>query len=332
MKIGFLEKIKGAVKIDGYFIFLWIVFAFTASFILIVQCVSYQSEMVILVIPKNEKIAASSSEVTGNLAEVSETLFFYEKLLRNNPDLNDEWEFLSKDERKKMWNNKIETVHEPESTTLILRISDRSQVKSNLFAKKATDTLFDLASRYYNIKSDIDLRIVEGPITEVVLNGWYWIIFLSLLIGAFLSWLVQLFFVFIEKMLSTKPSLKFPAIKIPEIKKSGKNQKKELEKLIEGYAEKETNFFIAKEGLRFRKNNPPENLPVAFSAEMENGGEFSAENNQEEAIAEMQFGANNDASENKKEEDEDENDADAIPEPTAEDFKKRLNQLLKGDL
>jgi len=323
---GFLKKIKANVKIDGYFIFLWIIFAFTVGFVLTMQAVSYRSEMTVLVIPKNEKIAASSSEVAGNLAGMSETLFFYEKLLQNNPSLNDDWTLLSKDERKKMWNEKIKTIHKPESTTLVIRITDRSQSKASFIAKQATDTLFKVASRYYDIKNDVDLRIVEGPITEVVLYGWYWVILLSLLIGAFLSWLVQLFFIFIEKILSNKPSLRFPVIKIPEIKKSEKNQKEELEKLIEGYAEKETNFFAVKEGLKFRRNNPPENLPIAFFNKSEDDVNFPAEI-QDEVIVEMQPIALTDTLENKKEEDDV-----IVPEPTAEDFKKRLNQLLKGDL
>lgn len=326
----FLEKLKNRVKIDGYFIFLWLVFSGTFIFILLSQSVVYRSEMILLVVPKNEKIAITSEEIAGNLTEMAGTLFFYEKLLKDNPSIEDEWANFSKDKKKKLWNEKFKAFHQAGSTTFIVEITDKNQAQSNFLAKQSVNSLFNLAGRYYNIKTDIDLRILEGPITKMILRGWYWIVLAGILVGAFFSWLVQLFFLFIEKLFSTKSKLKFSSIKFPKIKKTSGRKKEDLEKLIENYTEKDNAFFAPKIKTEFRKSNPPMNLPIASAIEerdiQEEEDDIQAAEQEIEisAVKEEQIGLEQII---KKE-----NTNEIVPEPTEDDFKKRLNQLLRGDL
>ncbi len=325
----FFEKLKTWVKIDGYFIFLWIVFACTFIFIFLSQSVAYRSEMILLVVSKNEKIAVASEEIAGNLTEMVGTLFFYEKLLRDNPGIEDEWADFSKDKKKKLWNEKVKAFHQTGSTTFVVEITDKKQAQSNFLAKQSVAGLFNLAGRYYDIKTDIDLRILEGPITKMILRGWYWIVLSGILVGAFLSWLVQLFFLFIEKLFSVKSALKFSSIKFPKIKKIGGGRKEDLEKLIENYAEKDSAFFAPKIKTKFRKSNPPINLPIASAIkekdiqEEEDDIQVVQQEIEISAVKEAQIGSEQIKKENNNE---------VVSEPTEEEFKKRLNQLLRGDL
>jgi capsular polysaccharide biosynthesis protein len=318
----FLEKFRTWVKIDGYFIFLWIVFVFTIAFALTMQYIVYRSEITVAVISKNEKTVAVSGEVAGNLAELTKTLFFYEKLLSDNPALTDEWANYSSDKKKEKWNRKIETVRQNESTIFVIRITDRSQSRANSLVRQSVKGLFNLSGKYYDIKNDIDLRILDGPIEKVILRGWHWIAIASLVLGFFLSWLVQLFFSFIERLFSTKSKSKFSSIKFPKIKKTSGGKKEDLEKLIDNYAEKDNAFFAPKIKTEFRKSNPPMNLPIASSVE-----EDDIQVNQQEieilAVEKEQIGLERIKKENTSE---------VISEPTENEFKKRLNQLLKGDL
>lgn len=329
MQETFLEKLKTWVKIDGYFIFLWLVFSGTFIFILSSQSVVYRSEMILLVIPKNEKISVASEEIAGNLTEMVGSLFFYEKLLRDNPSIEDEWADFSKDKKKKLWNEKVEAFHQAGSTTFVIEITDKSQAQSNFLAKQSVGSLFNLAGRYYNIKTDIDLRILEGPITKMILRGWYWIILVGILVGAFFSWLVQLFFLFVEKLFSAKSKSNFSLIKFPKIKNTSGGKKEDLEKLIENYAEKDNAFFAPKIKTGFRKSNPPINLPIASTIEerdiQEEEDDILADKQEIEipAIKEEQI---------RLEQIKKENTNEVVPEPTEEEFKKRLNQLLRGDL
>lgn len=329
MQETFLEKLKTRVKIDGYFIFLWIVFSCTFIFILSSQSIVYRSEMILLVIPKNEKIAVASEEIAGNLNEMVGTLFFYEKLLRDNPSIEDEWADFSKDKKKKLWNEKIKAFHQAGSTTFVVEITDENQAQSNFLAKQSIGSLFNLAGRYYNIKTDIDLRILEGPITRMILRGWYWIVLAGILVGAFFSWLVQLFFLFIERLFYTKSKLKFSSIKFPKIKKTSGGKKEDLEKLIENYLEKDSAFFAPKIKTKLRKSNPPMNLPIASAIKerdiQEEEDDVQATQREIEipAVKEEQIGLEQIKKENTNE---------VVPEPTEDEFKRRLNQLLRGDL
>ena len=330
MQKTLFEKLKTQVKIDGYFIFLWIVFSCTFIFILLSQSITYRSEMILLVIPKNERIAVVSEDIAGNLNEMVGTLFFYEKLLKDNPGIEDEWADFSKDKKKKLWNEKAKAFHRAGSTVFVVEIMDKKQAQSNFLAKQLVGSLFNLAGKYYNIKTDIDLRILEGPITKMILRGWYWIVLAGILIGAFFSWLVQLFFIFIEKLFSTKSKLKFSSIKFPKIKNTSGRKKEDLEKLIENYAEKDNVFFAPKIKKEFRKSNPPINLPIASVIEEKDVQEKEddihtvQQKNEIPAFKEDQIGLEQII--------EEENTNKIIPEPTEDEFKKRLNQLLKGDL
>lgn len=319
------KEARTLIKIDGYFIFLWIVFAFTMAFILITQSGKYQSEITILVIAKNEKIAAASSEITGNLGEISHTLFFYEKMLKDNPSLIDEWSGLSEDKKKGKWNEKIKTTHLRESTTLSIQIEDQNKERANFLAKQSANTLFNLASKYYNVKTEIDLRITEGPVAKAVFLGWYWIVLISVVVGAFFSWLMQKLFLVLEGFFLAKPKMKLPSIQISqgENNRRRQTQKEKLEKLIENYAEKDNSFFSVQRKPLMRKSNPPENLPIASIFEKKVSAAEGSVAEKIDIIEKETVVPNESVSEN-------------IPgdtsEPTEEEFKRRLNQLLKGDL
>lgn len=123
---------------------------------------AYQSEMQVLVITKVPTVAVD--QVVENFAELSGTLSFYERLLENNDLIEDEFDGFAKDKRKALWNETVHVVRSEKSGVLVVTAQADTPEKAKRLAEETVKTLFVMGGFYYNIKTDIDLRIVDGPI------------------------------------------------------------------------------------------------------------------------------------------------------------------------
>jgi hypothetical protein len=262
-----------------------------------------QSTVSILFIPRNEKTAGEIEYIMANATKIPRMLSFYEKMISENPTISDNFSGYEKDKKKEKWNDILALRRENGSLVTELSISGKDPGQAELAALAAARTLFRTLSFYYNIKEDVDFRIIDGPITKNYVSNWpvlAVIVIIFVLITSF----------FIEKI-SLKISGIILAI-IPRAKKERKPAKEtpSFKKTVEipfGKSETKT------AGDWIKKSAAPENLPVfqekssriieetmGYKPEAEKPGDFL--------------------------EDEE------TPEPTNEELKKRLNQLLRGEL
>jgi hypothetical protein len=161
---------------------------------------SYVSTMTILVIPKSEIVSNNQRQVIANIQQLPTTLSFYEILLKNNSDIRDFATGNSKDAKKKNWNKIISVkLSDKNSSVIDISIKSKSQNDSELLVQKTTRTLFDTASKYYNIKNDVDFRIIEGSITKSDLSAIWWILPLGLLLGFSIAIVLQKLIISFEK-------------------------------------------------------------------------------------------------------------------------------------
>jgi capsular polysaccharide biosynthesis protein len=270
----------------------------------------YRSEISIILIPKTERTSLQSDAIMENLVTLPKNLSFYEKILHDNPQLNDSLAAYSQDEKKIRWNEMIKIERVDGSSIIKLSVISRIKENSAVLAKYSTYTLFDTVAYYYNVNSDINLSIVEGPITNPFVKNWIRYIFLSLLMGLIVSlpvyWIFYLLFDYLEnrKQIFHFPKFNFGnwqrlSADVPAKKYGFPNFSKKPE-------------LPPHEGI-VKKSPVPGNLPIALPnlptmpIQEEIIPQIFSEKSETEEIIEAK-------------------------EPTEEEYKKRLNQLLKGDL
>ena len=275
----------------------------------------YSSTMTVLFLPKNSVISEGSSSIAENFRQILASLAFCDRLAEQNESLavaND----LPNYKRQEFCNAKF-LVEKPKGSAM-LRITnfDADSVLARELNSDVVDNLIAVSGKYYNIKTDLELRIVDGPIvkkdlsqnlTMTVLLSFLWAI---ILYGG-LFFLVP--FIFLKKENKARPipgSKFFQEVPV----------RKELT-----VSPEEENYFSAKNFFKptfpsFGKKAPtPANLPVS-----------------EEAVPDI-FLPKKAVPEAKMEEAETEKtNTENTPEyisreATPEEVKERLNKLLRGE-
>jgi|GEM_PF-1873313 len=129
---------------------------------------SYSAEVTIIVIPR-PGVAQSETDIAENLAELTRTLSFYDRMLAENDLIDDAFDGYAPDKRKELWNGTVSVRKMNDGSVLGLRVVGDTPEETTLLAQQTAKTLFSVAGLYYNVKTDIDLRIIDGPLLQYVL-------------------------------------------------------------------------------------------------------------------------------------------------------------------
>ncbi len=314
-----------------------IIFSITAMLVSLDMFKEYKSTVIILVVPKSQVVATQSEAVVQNIIEFPKTLAFYERLLKFNPEIKDGFAKMSPIEKKEAWNGQIEVSknNSRKGSIIELPVSARPPAQAEALSQKTANTLFNVVSNFYDIKTDIGISIIDGPFTSAVLKNWFLIIPLSILIGFATSLLLNLLLDSLEKVF--KPgtySFKKSPLAGLKNKFNAPMEEKSLPLTEEEFVQDIPYHFedISKKPIQeeekktadFDKSlypnfpempktpaknaSAPSNLPIAET-------NFIFGEPEENIVEEQQ-----DFIEMKKE------------EPSLEEMKERLNKLLKGDM
>ncbi len=146
-----------------------LVFVMLASFLFWLDSFrAYQSEIRVLVLAKSPTLEAD--QVVENFTELSKTLSFYDRVLQGTDLLDDEFEGYSPDQRRALWNDMVSVERSDKSGVLIITARKERSEQAKLLSEETSKALLSVASFYYNVKTDIDLRIVEGPIVSTTIT------------------------------------------------------------------------------------------------------------------------------------------------------------------
>lgn len=159
-----------------YFWLLFIVFGITSGVLLVDRFRTSYSQVTVLVIHKNEKTAASADQVVDNIAEIPKMLSFYDRLLRRFPEIRDPWTGMSDDARQEAWADHIMVDRVDYSGLIRLEINADTASDASSLAEKVSTNLFETIGRYYDIRNEIDIRTVDGPTMRTQLRapfGWF---------------------------------------------------------------------------------------------------------------------------------------------------------------
>ncbi len=321
----------------------------------------HRSEITLMVVAKSEKASLLKSDIMKNLAGIPKQLSFYELLLAENPDIEDPYSQNDAKHRKAEWDAVVDTklLQNNEDSFFSISATMPNAEISAIMVQKTVDNLIKIAGRYYDIKNDVDLRIVDGPITEEHVRSWFSIVILSCSFGLLVI-LVLSFFVdnseFITNKLQSGKILKkssFAAlngIKDVFLKKeqnASEEGRKEIESIYVAEESITAPYNVVQEGgivsskPQATENVPP-NLPVVdlptgiypdfAEIPMTNSRVSNAPANL--PVAEEDFLESKPPKFSMPDHDEPLNIETEIKthEPTQEELKARLNKLLKGEL
>jgi len=243
-----------------YFAIVIIVTTFAFFVMLTDSFKSYESNLEILFIPKSEKLAVQAELITNNMSLLPKNLSFYEKMLRDNPRIEDKFSGLEKDAKKKAWGNIISVSVREKSTIITVKANSLSAEETTQLSRQIAYTLFDYYSQYYSVKDDIDLRIVDGPITKTQYQ-WLTLALSSIFLGLIFSLVIYaaIFNVLMELIkIPTVPRLAFGLPIMPTI------QNREVEEILppENIIDDQSDFAKKTFEVKFKKAEAPENLPI----------------------------------------------------------------------
>lgn len=306
---GILKKLNITERKNlFYFIALSAILAISSIFLFLGNFKAYRTEISILLVPKSENAFVQTEQILENLSELPHQLSFYDRLLQNG-GIVDAYSGKTQDQRKALWNKSLNIWRNDGGSIITIGIDAKKRSESLNISKLAVNTLFSSASKYYDVKKDIDLRVIDGPITRPVIESLAGLILAGLASGIVLAYIIiavlQLIIGFIygvsKKIQQKKVSVKKEDL-LPKLPSFEMNVKK-------------TQAVV-------RQHGAPDNLPVAtgqypFSGESAVQQDIAVEDeNAHETSSNSQQRIMPDLSEN--------------TEPTEEELKKRLNQLIRG--
>lgn len=128
----------------------------------------YRAETTILVISRTGT-SQDGAAVGENLAGIMQTLSFYDRVLADNNFIDDTFSGYAPDKRKQAWNDTVSVKRPDDGSVLTLSATGDTSEEAAVLAKQTAQTLFSVASLYYNVKTDVDIRIIDGPLLSSVL-------------------------------------------------------------------------------------------------------------------------------------------------------------------
>ena len=344
------------LKLNARIFILGIIFMTTLSLLLIDSNKLFRSTISVMLIPRSQEVASHIDDISANAQELPKTLAFFEKMLSDNPGVNDFTRGKTPDERKKLWNKYITVSQAKGGSETIIEISlyAKKQSDAEALSKKTAQTLFSVMSGYYNVKSELDMRVIDGPISSVAVNDLWWIISVSAAIGFLIAFLVhsiteKIFafgFALKSRTLQNRlvdmthtdfsPSASVPSsiedLYLPEELAAVQNAEKASEEIAQ--PQEAAAASISSEEMRKMQYPDFPEMPMGHNGGM--GRESVAPDNLPVFDgASFQFGApKEDQVEPKKESCESSYQTEPVKhhEPTQEEIKKRLNALLSGKI
>ncbi|MEP7162919.1 MAG: hypothetical protein ABI747_04125 [Candidatus Moraniibacteriota bacterium] len=161
-----------------YFLATFLAVTFAAGLVWLDSFRGYEAETTVLILEKGERSRAALT-----LSELARNLSFYDAVLSRNDLLDDPFAGQAPDKRKAGWHTLMRLTPANESGVVVLTAWADNQEQARLLSRETVATLFETATRFYNVKTDIELRIVDGPLIHSGLRGTGLFVFVSLLSG-----------------------------------------------------------------------------------------------------------------------------------------------------
>jgi capsular polysaccharide biosynthesis protein len=278
---------------------------------------AYLAQTEILLLPKNEAATQNISQIMENASLLPLTLSFYENHIATSDEVIDEVQELPGYKKLDFWQKKINLEKIGQSGIIRISVADPDQWQAEALAQASAKGLSDELSRYYNIRTELETRIVDGPILRYSrpLNKISWTAVLSFLVGLAISMFLYLLYSLFSQI--SMPVRKSPRVKFsytppeaPEFSEPVYPIEEPFEFFEETPAPEPTPV------TEIKKSFAPSNLPVV-EEEVQPESKADLKLRQDEHIL---ASVNRIASKH------------SSREASPEEVKARLNRLLRGDM
>lgn len=155
----------------------------------------YQGELVVLIVAQ-PGMSEASDDVAENMMELTRTLTFYDRVLADNDLIDDAFSGYAPDARKAKWQSIVSVERQRESGVLVIRAEGDTPEEAKRLARQTAETLFTVAGFYYDVKKEIDMRIVDGPLASYALDDAFLFagtsVFSGLALTGIFFWLLRI--------------------------------------------------------------------------------------------------------------------------------------------
>ncbi len=128
---------------------------------------SYEADVRILVVSRSASV--NPEQAAANLAALVGTLPFHDRVVADDL-LGDPLEGYPQADRRARWNDAVRAEHEVGNSVIVVTAAGEDPEEARQLAAHVSKTLFGMAGLYYDVKADIDVRAIDGPIAETVVT------------------------------------------------------------------------------------------------------------------------------------------------------------------
>ncbi|MFZ2188260.1 MAG: hypothetical protein WAV73_01705 [Candidatus Moraniibacteriota bacterium] len=151
-------------KIGGLGVIFLLIFLFSLN-----KSRVYQSETKVLLLPKNEITTKGQDLIAGNFRQVLMSLAFSDRIADGNDALEASSE-LPNYKRKEFWDSKISVTQLEKSGIISIKNFDQNSTLAKELNNDTVENLIAVSGNYYNIKTELELRVVDGPIVKRIIS------------------------------------------------------------------------------------------------------------------------------------------------------------------
>ena len=160
----------------------------------------YLTRTDILFIPKNGLSSSAGEDVLSNMENIMHSADFFKGMLKEDPGIVGEEVLELPDNKKKdYWNSKLETEQLENSGILKVETIDKNRYDSHLFNTEAVQRLLNISGVFYDLETELEVRIVDRNIVTQTTDSSKIIILLKslvlslILVGAIFYAFLKLF-------------------------------------------------------------------------------------------------------------------------------------------
>ena len=198
----------------------------------------YEAKTEVLVLPKNATIARELDSTVANFMGILKSLAFYDRVAKSSDALESGLE-LPNYKRKIFWNTKLLVQRVGESGVIEVSNFDKDSILARELNKDTVDNLILATASYYNIKTELELRIVDGPIVRKINSQNLLATFLQSALWSLFIWALLFFSL---PLIFTKKNQEKRVISGQDFfRKSA-----QLKKTIPAFIPEEENYFASK--------------------------------------------------------------------------------------
>jgi len=135
--------------------------------------------MRILLLPRSEVAARNIDQILRNAEEIPKSLSFYNKMLELNPDIEDALSNMPDSQRKNLGMTKSKVERIKKSGIIKIEVLNDAQLQAEIISRQVVASDIAVLGKYYNITTDLDLRIIDGPITYTISKANFLALFYS---------------------------------------------------------------------------------------------------------------------------------------------------------